>query len=115
MSQSSLPASLKDSQQNSVVKETERSRTNSVAKSQSPAVQRAPLLLSSIVAIALYDYTPIESEELEIKEGDNLIVLDDSDSDWWLVKIVSKKGGEGLVPKTYIEVFKFNAGSNSES
>jgi hypothetical protein len=71
-------------------------------------VQSKLVTSSSIVAIALYDYTPLESEELEIKEGDNLIVLDDTDSDWWLVKIVSKKGGEGLVPKTYIEVFKFN-------
>lgn len=55
------------------------------------------------VAIALYDYEPVESGELAIVENDMLIVLDNSDPDWWLVKHL-KKHGEGLVPKTYVEV-----------
>ena len=55
------------------------------------------------VAIALYEWTPQEEGELLIHENDMLIVLDDSDSDWWMVKHL-KTPGEGLVPKTYIEV-----------
>ncbi|KAJ3315817.1 cytoskeletal protein binding protein [Boothiomyces sp. JEL0838] len=55
------------------------------------------------VAIALYDYEPVESGELAIVENDMLIVLDNSDPDWWLVKHL-KKHGEGLVPKTYVEL-----------
>lgn len=56
------------------------------------------------VAIALYDYVPNEEGELAIKEGEKMIVLNDSDEDWWFVKLVSRKGGEGLVPKTYVEL-----------
>jgi actin cytoskeleton-regulatory complex protein SLA1 len=56
------------------------------------------------VAIALYDYTPIEEGELAMREGDKLLVLNDSDPDWWMVKLVAKKGGEGLVPRTYVEL-----------
>lgn len=55
------------------------------------------------LAIAIYEWTPKEDGELLIHENDMLIVLDDSDPDWWMVKHL-KKSGEGLVPKTYIEV-----------
>lgn len=55
------------------------------------------------VAIALYDYLPIEEGELEISENDDLLVLDSSDPDWWLVKHL-KKPGQGLVPMTYVEI-----------
>lgn len=77
-----------------------------------PEVRRSPTISASPkqqqayakVAIALYDYTPIEDGELAIKEGAQLMVLDDSDPDWWLVKQVSKTGGKGLVPRTYVEI-----------
>lgn len=64
---------------------------------------KAPIIDSKI-AVALYDYEASNNEELTIRENDNLIVLDDSDPEWTLVKIVSKKGGEGLVPASYIQV-----------
>jgi hypothetical protein len=56
------------------------------------------------IAVALYDYDATNNEELTIRENDNMMVLDDSDSDWWKVRLVKKGGGEGLVPATYVEV-----------
>ncbi|KAJ3270203.1 cytoskeletal protein binding protein [Terramyces sp. JEL0728] len=67
-----------------------------------PAAANQPSSIAK-VAIALYDYEPVESGELAIVENDMLIVLDNSDPDWWLVKHL-KKHGEGLVPKTYVEL-----------
>jgi len=58
------------------------------------------------IAVVLYDYTAQTPEELSIKEGENLMILEDSDPHWWKVRIVSKKGGEGLVPATYIQVWQ---------
>ena len=60
---------------------------------------------------ALYDYAPQSSEELEIKDGDLLFILDkSSDDDWWKCK---KKAAdddddepEGLVPNNYVEEAK---------
>ncbi|KAI8915764.1 hypothetical protein EDD86DRAFT_268032 [Gorgonomyces haynaldii] len=52
-------------------------------------------------AIALYDYTPVEAGEIEMRENEELIVIDDSDPDWTTVRLQS--GVEGLVPRTYIE------------
>ena len=69
---------------------------------QPPVVSPSPASIAK-VAIALYDYTPVEEGELEIFENDILIVLDTTDSDWWMVKHL-KKPGEGLVPMTYVEV-----------
>lgn len=52
-------------------------------------------------AVALYDYTPQTDEEVAISEGDKLVVLDDTDPDWWTVR---GPHGEGIVPKTYVEL-----------
>jgi hypothetical protein len=56
------------------------------------------------IAKAIYDYTPNGEGELSISENENLLVLDDSDPDWWLVRSMKKGGGEGYVPQTYVEV-----------
>ena len=55
-------------------------------------------------AIAIYDYDANNQEELTIKEDDKLIVLDDSDPDWTLVQLENDHA-QGLVPRTYIQVF----------
>jgi len=57
------------------------------------------------IAVALYDYEATDGDELTISENDNLMVLDDSDPDWVKVRLISKNGGgEGMVPRTYIEI-----------
>ncbi|KAK5671102.1 hypothetical protein QVD99_002863 [Batrachochytrium dendrobatidis] len=60
-----------------------------------------PTMLSKRV-VAIYDYDPVEEGELAIRENDILVVVDDSDPDWWLVKHTTHNK-EGLVPKTYVE------------
>ncbi|KAK5126899.1 hypothetical protein LTR85_008257 [Meristemomyces frigidus] len=63
------------------------------------------------VCRAVYDYAPQSDEELEIKEGDLLFVLEKSSEDpWWKCK---KKAAsededepEGLVPDNYVEPAK---------
>jgi hypothetical protein len=72
-----------------------------------PQIQSAPAKDMKI-ASALYDYDATNDEEISVREDDSLMILDDSDPDWTLVKLVSKKGGQGLVPATYIEVCSFH-------
>jgi len=56
------------------------------------------------IAIALFDYEARDDDELNMSENDNLMVLDDSDPEWVRVRLISKNGGgEGLVPRSYIE------------
>ncbi|ORX88366.1 hypothetical protein K493DRAFT_341344 [Basidiobolus meristosporus CBS 931.73] len=51
-------------------------------------------------AKALYDYTAQREDEMSLSEGMVIIVVDKSDSDWWLAKYESKSG---LVPANYVE------------
>ncbi|KAI8456989.1 hypothetical protein BY996DRAFT_4578923 [Phakopsora pachyrhizi] len=55
-------------------------------------------------ATALYDFDAQGDDELTVKEGDRLFVLDDvTDDDWWKCAKQSN-GQEGVVPASYIEV-----------
>lgn len=61
---------------------------------------------------AVYDYTPQGDNELEIKEGELLYVLEKStEDDWWKAK--KKAAGEdedepeGLIPNNYIEEVRY--------
>lgn len=50
---------------------------------------------------ALYDYIAQQEDELDLVEDEMVFLVDDSDSDWW---IVAKADGsaQGLVPSTYV-------------
>ena len=57
---------------------------------------------------ALYDYAAQAPNELEVREGDLLYVLEkSSEDDWWRAKRKGNAGedheAEGLVPNNYIE------------
>ena len=57
-----------------------------------------------MIFIAIYDFSASNSEEVSIKQGDLLIIIDASDPDWSLVDVKSSfEACSGLVPKTYIE------------
>ena len=66
-----------------------------------PPVVLPPRPSSGKPGVALYDYDPRTDEEIAIKEGESLNVLDDSDPDWWAVRV---NGKEGIVPRTYVEL-----------
>lgn len=55
-------------------------------------------------AVALYDFNADQSDELTIKEGEHLLVLE-KDDEWW--KCRNAEGVEGVVPASYVEVWCF--------
>ena len=64
------------------------------------------------VFTALYDYTPQNENELEIKEGELLYILETTndqgeEDDWWKARKKAASDDEdepeGLVPATYVE------------
>jgi apoptosis-stimulating of p53 protein 1 len=59
---------------------------------------------------ALYDYAPNSSadNELEFKDGDQLIILrrgDENETEWWWARHENTKK-EGYVPRNYLGVSK---------
>ena len=54
------------------------------------------------MGIALYDFTGDAADELSVKEGEALLVVDRSNEDWW--KCRNQVGQEGVVPASYIDL-----------
>ena len=61
----------------------------------------AALVLGS-TAKALFDYDPQLAEELRVKEGELVNVLEKFDDGWW--KVENADGGAGVVPASYLEL-----------
>lgn len=53
-------------------------------------------------ATALYDFDADGEDELGVREGDVLVVLDRDSDEWW--KCRNEHGAEGVVPASYLEV-----------
>ncbi|PFH46321.1 hypothetical protein AMATHDRAFT_7968 [Amanita thiersii Skay4041] len=53
------------------------------------------------LAIALYDFTADGEDELTVKEGDQVAILEKDGDEWW--KCRNSKGTEGVVPASYLE------------
>jgi chemotaxis protein histidine kinase CheA len=54
------------------------------------------------MGIALYDFTGDAADELSVKEGEILLVVDQSNEDWW--KCRNQAGQEGVIPASYIDL-----------
>lgn len=64
---------------------------------------------AKVEAIVLFSYDPIESDEISLVEGDCIIVLDQQEDGWWLIK----KGDRiGLFPSTHVSIIKVTDADN---
>lgn len=52
-------------------------------------------------ADALYDFDADGDDELSVKEGEHLVVLEKDGDEWW--KCRNSAGHEGVVPASYLE------------
>ncbi|CAH2245640.1 tyrosine- kinase Blk [Pelobates cultripes] len=53
------------------------------------------------LAVALFDYVPVNSGDLELQKGEMIQIMSDCKADWWLAKS-NLSGKEGYVPRTYV-------------
>lgn len=60
------------------------------------------------LAVALYDFEAESDDELTVKEGQKVIVIDRISSlDWWTCKTTST-GMEGVIPASYLQIIEEN-------
>jgi growth factor receptor-binding protein 2 len=77
-------------------------RTASISRSQTIYLQD----MTRSKVIANYDFKPETSEELEMKRGDIIFVLNKHDPNWWMGEIVrNNQTTRGLFPKTYVTAY----------
>eukprot|EP00729_Bicosta_minor_P008023 gene8023-24966_t len=78
-----------------------------------PATAGAPPLwhnIRDLLLQALYDFDGEEDTDLTMSKGDVLIVVDDSNPDWWDAKVASAPERHGFVPSNYVELIVGGAG-----
>jgi ligand-binding sensor domain-containing protein len=51
--------------------------------------------------VAQYDYQSVEADGLSFKKGDIIIIVDDSNSNWWMGEL---NGARGWVPSNYLKL-----------
>jgi hypothetical protein len=68
---------------------------------RSPSVDE-DLITGEETADALYDFDADGEDELSVKEGDHLVILERHDHEWW--KCRNSHGAVGVVPASYLEV-----------
>lgn len=53
-------------------------------------------------AVVLYDFSADGEDELSVREGEHLLVIEKDSDEWW--KCRNSSGAEGVVPAQYLEV-----------
>jgi bud emergence protein 1 len=75
-------------------KPTMHGRMSSVTKNAS----------AMVYGIVQYDFSAERPDELEAKAGEAIIVIAQSNPEWFVAKPIGRLGGPGLIPVSFIEV-----------
>ncbi|GAP92795.1 putative bud emergence protein 1 [Rosellinia necatrix] len=57
-----------------------------------------------VYGIVMYDFQAERPDELEAKAGEAIIVIAQSNPDWFVAKPIGRLGGPGLIPVSFVEI-----------
>ena len=57
-----------------------------------------------VYGVVAYDFHAERPDELEAKEGEAIIVIAQSNPEWFVAKPITRLGGPGLIPVSFIEI-----------
>lgn len=57
-----------------------------------------------VYGMVMYDFKAERPDELEAREGEAIIVIAQSDPEWFVAKPITRLGGPGLIPASFIEI-----------
>lgn len=63
-----------------------------------------------VYGIVAYDFHAERPDELEAKEGEAIIVIAQSNPEWFVAKPITRLGGPGLIPVSFIEIRDMTTG-----
>jgi bud emergence protein 1 len=61
-------------------------------------------------AIVKYDFAAERADELEAKAGESIIVIAQSNFEWFVAKPIGRLGGPGLIPVAFVEIKDLTTG-----
>ncbi|KAK9470339.1 uncharacterized protein V1510DRAFT_408495 [Dipodascopsis tothii] len=86
----------------------DRESSSNFAGRVSPASQ-------PLYGVVLYNFTAERPDELEAQEGDAVIIIAQSNPEWFVAKPIGRLGGPGLIPVTFVEIRDMATGSPIEN
>lgn len=63
-----------------------------------------------VYGIVQYDFNAERPDELEAKAGEAIIVIAQSNPEWFVAKPIGRLGGPGLIPVSFIEIRDMTSG-----
>ena len=87
-------------------------RTSSTMTAKTPAQARMSGMSKGamVYGIVLYDFSAERPDELEAKTGEAIIVIAQSNPEWFVAKPIGRLGGPGLIPVSFIEIRDMTTG-----
>ena len=64
-----------------------------------------------VYGVVMYDFKAERQDELEAKEGEAIIVIAQSNPEWFVAKPITRLGGPGLIPVSFVEIRDMSTGS----
>lgn len=65
---------------------------------------------SKVYGVVQYDFNAERPDELEAKQGEAIIVIAQSNPEWFVAKPIGRLGGPGLIPVSFIEIRNTHTG-----
>ncbi|BGP24924.1 budemergence protein 1 [Rhodotorula toruloides] len=75
-----------------------------------PAAKHQPLY-----GVVQYDFVAERQDELDAKKGEPIIVIAQSNHEWFVAKPIGRLGGPGLIPVTFVEIQDMATGKPVEN
>nr|OQO28825.1 hypothetical protein B0A51_05238 [Rachicladosporium sp. CCFEE 5018] len=69
---------------------------------------------AGVYGIVSYDFNAERPDELDAKEGEAIIVIAQSNPEWFVAKPITRLGGPGLIPVSFIEIRDMTTGKAAE-
>jgi bud emergence protein 1 len=63
-----------------------------------------------VYGIVSYDFNAERQDELDAKEGEAIIVIAQSNPEWFVAKPITRLGGPGLIPVSFVEIRDMTTG-----
>ncbi|GAB7355901.1 hypothetical protein MBLNU459_g6548t1 [Dothideomycetes sp. NU459] len=63
-----------------------------------------------VYGVVAYDFKAERPDELDAKEGEAIIVIAQSNAEWFVAKPITRLGGPGLIPVSFIEIKDMSTG-----
>lgn len=63
-----------------------------------------------VYGVVMYDFAAERPDELEAKQGEAIIVIAQSNPEWFVAKPIGRLGGPGLIPVSFIEIRDMGTG-----